>query len=656
VQVLPFPEIDKPFAFELTSIGGTRLSADDLRGKVVLIDCWATWCTPCMAKMSALKKLYERNRERGLEIIGVNFDQKVEKARDASAQRGLSWPIVHVPDSTYPLTSAHSGSVLLISVRDLWYRASTIRTVPRLLLVDRRGVLRADCSPHELEEKTEKLLAEGGPTTAPSLETKTEADFRMETRIPAALQAGTPEQPALVAFRSVRFDHVKDRLTAQVRGTLQTAAETRWQIRLELFDEQQTVLGQSDAVFATHAFNAALAANQGLNAQTRDQPTMRFEHLPAAEYRVSAVRALSDPHPDPTPFGVSEIIRLGPDQAETVARITLGGTATLRVRLSDADTGAPLGEEAEVRLSRQDNFLIGADRFTDAQGEARYAALEPGEYGVVAVAVTRGQQPTEYRTSQPVRVVVPAGDDRVLPVALRAEPLAPAEVDRRWPWCVRGTFTDGDGRPMPSVDVVAHCGIGTLRATDRTRSGPDGRYTLRFTPGVLFRVEDTDTWGAGTQAATITAQRTGFYEANLGRQGNLAMTDADEAEPRTSWPGAAGVVLPGRPYTVDFVMLPAAIVEGQLMDGTGRPLPNETVWVSGAVLPPSSSVLTSVRIDAAGRFRVELPCRAWWFELRQKEKTAPVEFNSPGEYRVELIYDPARSTPFTARLVSTPRK
>jgi thiol-disulfide isomerase/thioredoxin len=146
VEVLPFPQIGEGYEFVLTTLGGQKVRTRDFRGKVVLIDCWATWCSPCMAKMPTLKALYEKRQKDGLEIVGVSFDQDAEKARKAIQSQGLTWPQVLVPADD--------------QTRELWREASGIGALPRLLLLDRDGVLRADCYPGELEEQIARLLAQ----------------------------------------------------------------------------------------------------------------------------------------------------------------------------------------------------------------------------------------------------------------------------------------------------------------------------------------------------------------------------------------------------------------------------------------------------------------------------------------------------------------
>jgi thiol-disulfide isomerase/thioredoxin len=143
-EPLPLPRLGRAYDFHLRAMDGGTIRSGDLRGKVVLIDCWATWCTPCMKKMPQLKALYGRWRGRGLEVIGVNFDGDEAKARRAVEALGLAWPQVAVPGDEA------SG--------ELWEVASGITTLPRLLIVDREGVLRFDCRPEELEGRLVELL------------------------------------------------------------------------------------------------------------------------------------------------------------------------------------------------------------------------------------------------------------------------------------------------------------------------------------------------------------------------------------------------------------------------------------------------------------------------------------------------------------------
>jgi thiol-disulfide isomerase/thioredoxin len=146
VEVLPFPEVGKACPFVLTTMDGKKVRAGDLRGKVMLLDCWATWCSPCMAKMPALKELFEKHHKDGLEIIGVCFDQDAAKARKALQRLGLTWPQVMVPTDE--------------KTRDLWQEAGDIGALPRLRLIDRDGILRWEGGPHGLEEQVARLLKE----------------------------------------------------------------------------------------------------------------------------------------------------------------------------------------------------------------------------------------------------------------------------------------------------------------------------------------------------------------------------------------------------------------------------------------------------------------------------------------------------------------
>jgi thiol-disulfide isomerase/thioredoxin len=144
IEVLPYPQVGESFEFELTSIDGKKIRSADMKGNVVLIDCWATWCSPCMAKMPELKKLYERRHKDGFEIIGINHDQDLKIVRKACKEKALTWPHVQAPTEE--------------KASELWSQSAHIGSLPRLLLIDREGVLRADCGMFELEHQVERLL------------------------------------------------------------------------------------------------------------------------------------------------------------------------------------------------------------------------------------------------------------------------------------------------------------------------------------------------------------------------------------------------------------------------------------------------------------------------------------------------------------------
>lgn len=77
--------------FTLTQPDGTSLTLSDLRGHVVLVDFWASWCGPCMAEMPTVKALYAKYRDKGLRVLGVSMDHVRGAWTKSIEKNNLSW-------------------------------------------------------------------------------------------------------------------------------------------------------------------------------------------------------------------------------------------------------------------------------------------------------------------------------------------------------------------------------------------------------------------------------------------------------------------------------------------------------------------------------------------------------------------------------------
>ena len=62
-------------AFSLTDLSGRTIKSDELKGKVVLVNFWATWCPPCREEMPGMERLWTRYRDRGLVVVAVSLDR-----------------------------------------------------------------------------------------------------------------------------------------------------------------------------------------------------------------------------------------------------------------------------------------------------------------------------------------------------------------------------------------------------------------------------------------------------------------------------------------------------------------------------------------------------------------------------------------------------
>jgi peroxiredoxin len=80
--------------FTLRTMDGKNLRLQELRGQVVLVNFWATWCGPCRQEMPHLNRLYDKYHASGFVMLGVNIDDEPEKAIGVANKLGLHFPVL----------------------------------------------------------------------------------------------------------------------------------------------------------------------------------------------------------------------------------------------------------------------------------------------------------------------------------------------------------------------------------------------------------------------------------------------------------------------------------------------------------------------------------------------------------------------------------
>ena len=146
-QLKRYDAIGKPFVFIALGLDGKEINLEKMRGKVVLIDFWASWCGPCMSEVPNMKKVYDEYHAQGLEIIGVNLDQELDVLKSTVEKHGMNW--LHHFDGANP-----DGG---------WAGKYGISAIPAMWLIDKQGLLQDLNAREDLEAKVKKLLAEKAP-------------------------------------------------------------------------------------------------------------------------------------------------------------------------------------------------------------------------------------------------------------------------------------------------------------------------------------------------------------------------------------------------------------------------------------------------------------------------------------------------------------
>lgn len=123
-------------------LDGSEFDWASYRGKVVLVDFWASWCGPCLAEIPNVVKMYKAYHDKGFEVVGINTDEKIENANAKVKQLNIPWPTIF--DHGEELANYYG-----------------ITGIPRAILVDQEGrVVSMMARGPYLERELRKLLGE----------------------------------------------------------------------------------------------------------------------------------------------------------------------------------------------------------------------------------------------------------------------------------------------------------------------------------------------------------------------------------------------------------------------------------------------------------------------------------------------------------------
>ncbi len=125
--------------FALQDLDGKNVGLSSLKGKVVVLDFWATWCPPCRASIPEIEKLHKTYGARGLVILGISLD-------------GGDW------DSTKNFRNEFGITYPLLKGTDDVEREYQIRTIPTIVIVDKKGNVRNRYIGAGSEEAIEKEI------------------------------------------------------------------------------------------------------------------------------------------------------------------------------------------------------------------------------------------------------------------------------------------------------------------------------------------------------------------------------------------------------------------------------------------------------------------------------------------------------------------
>ena len=137
--------LTKPVELKLTTLDGKELDFAKLRGKVVLLDFWATWCAPCMAKLPEIVAIDKKYQGKDFQLVGISLDENKHTLEETLKEKGMGWPQVFDP----------KGGEGEVPVR------FNVEAIPTTWLIDKKGFAHEIDREADLDAEIGKALGEG---------------------------------------------------------------------------------------------------------------------------------------------------------------------------------------------------------------------------------------------------------------------------------------------------------------------------------------------------------------------------------------------------------------------------------------------------------------------------------------------------------------
>ncbi len=136
-------DLSKPLDLKFTAVDGSKVDLSSLRGKVVLIDFWATWCPPCRGEVPNVVAAYKKYHDKGFDIVGISLDQDKSALLAFTKEHDMTWPQYFDGNGWDNTISKSFG----------------IDSIPAMYLVGKDGKIATTNGREDLAAQVEKLLA-----------------------------------------------------------------------------------------------------------------------------------------------------------------------------------------------------------------------------------------------------------------------------------------------------------------------------------------------------------------------------------------------------------------------------------------------------------------------------------------------------------------